>query len=233
MPEITIIITAYKDRGWIEEAIASAKNQTFKDYDIMFASDGNPWIENYANENNIPFYLFRKSNYSSLVNHAVLEAKGKWIKVLHDDDILELTCLEDLYNARGSADLVYGNAVIFNGDDKEHREIYRPPDKVTLRNLLPITVCPVNFEAELFRKEAFTDIGGFDINLGYSEDYDLLINFLVNGYKIQYCDKEVVWYRHHERQISGNEPDMKRREQDYLQSKYIEQIVKLINWADK
>jgi len=233
MPEITVIITAYKDRGWIEEAIRSAEKQTFKDYDIIFASDGNPWIENYATDHGIPFHYFQKSNYSTLVNRAVREAKGNWIKILHDDDLLTDTCLEDLYNARGSADLVYGNAIIFNGDDKKNFEIYRPPDKVTLRNLLPITICPVNFEAELIRKEAFLDSGGFDERLGYSEDYDLLINFLVKGYSVQYCDKEVVWYRHHPRQISGNEPEMKKREQDYLQGKYIEQIVNLIKWDDK
>jgi glycosyltransferase involved in cell wall biosynthesis len=230
MPEITIIITAYKDRGWIEDAILSAKNQTFRDYDIMFVSDGNPWLENYATSSGIPFICYPKSNYASMVNNAVTEAKGNWIKILHDDDLLTETCLEDLYGARGGADLVYGNAFVFNNNDKENYNIYQPPANVELRMLLPITSCPVNFEAELFLREAFLAIGGFDTNLGYSEDYDLLINWLDKGYKVTYCDKNVVWYRHHERQITGNEPAMREKEQAYLMSKYMDKIVNQINW---
>jgi len=232
MPEITVIITAYKDRGWIEEAIQSAKNQTFKDYDIMFVSDGNPWLEAYATSSHIPFRVYEKGNYSTLVNAAINEAKGNWIKVLHDDDILTPTCLEDLYNARADADLVYGNAVIFNGDDKQNTTIFCPPENVTLAHLLPIKTCPVNFEAELFRRQAFIDIGGFDTNLGYSEDYDFLINLLAAGYKLSYINREVVWYRHHERQITGNEPVMKNKEIRYLMSKHMALLAKNITWTN-
>jgi glycosyltransferase involved in cell wall biosynthesis len=230
MLKITVIITAYKDRGWIEDAIQSAKNQTFKGYDIMFVSDGNPYLENYATTAKIPFRCYPKGNYSTLVNQAVRDAKGEWIKVLHDDDLLTENSLEDLYNARGNADMVYGNAFIFNGDDKESATIYRPPENIEFRTLLPIITNPVNFEAELFRKSMFIDIGGFDSNLGYTEDYDLLFKVLIGGYKMRYCDKEVVWYRHHPRQITGNEPAMREKEQNYLINKYMNEILKRAKW---
>lgn len=231
MPEITIIITAYKDRGWIQDAIFSAKRQTFKDYDIIFVSDGNPWIENYACDNHLPFYCFPHRNYSSLVNDAVNVATGKWIKVLHDDDLLTETCLEDLHAEIEGADLVYGNAIIFNNDDKDTYSVYHPPVKADLRELYLRRSSPINFEAELIKRESFLSAGGFDTTLGYSEDYDLLLNFLSRGYNLKYCDKDVVWYRHHERQITGNEPEMKKREQDYIAKKYMDAFAKSINWV--
>jgi glycosyltransferase involved in cell wall biosynthesis len=230
MPKITVVVTAYKDRGWINEAILSAKNQTFKDYDIIFCSDGNPELKSYADKYEIPFYLAPKGNYSTAVNNAIIRAKGEWIKVLHDDDILCDTCLQDLYDARGSADLVYANAVCFNNDDLASATQYKPPANVTIKNLLPIINNPVNFEAELFRRDMFIDIGGFDPKLGYAEDYDFLLNLLSKGYKITYLDKDVVWYRHHPRQITGNEPEMRQAEGDYLRNKYLELIVNQIKW---
>jgi glycosyltransferase involved in cell wall biosynthesis len=230
MSKITVIITAFKDRGWIDEAIQSAMNQTFKDYDIVFAVDGNPELLAYADKYEVPFLHFPKSNYANMVNQAVGIVRGKWIKILHDDDLLTENCLEDLYNARGDADLVYGNAVCFNENDFASATQYKPPAKVTIKTLLPIITNPVNFEAELFKREMFLAIGGFDTNLGYTEDYDFILNILENEYKITYCDKDVVWYRHHQRQITGNEPAMREREQRYLQSKHMNLIVNQIKW---
>jgi glycosyltransferase involved in cell wall biosynthesis len=230
MPKITVIITAYKDRGWINDCIVSAKDQSFKDYDIIFVSDRNPILKIYADKHDIPFINSLKGGYSAAVNVAVHIAKGEWIKVLHDDDLLTHNCLTDLYNARASADLVYGNAMCFNDNDFESRVLYKPPAEVTLKTLLPIITNPVNFEAELFRRDVFIDIGGFDENLGYAEDYDFLINLLTKGYKLAYCDKDVVWYRHHKRQITGSEPELREYEQNYLRSKYMNVIVNQIVW---
>lgn len=230
MPKITIIITAYRDRGWIPDAINSALNQTFGDYDVIFCSDGNRELKKYADTFNIPFILAPKGNYSTAVNYAMGFAKGEWIKILHDDDLLTSNCLSDLYSARDKADLIYGNAICFNDDDYEHGMQYKPPSVVTFKTLLPIITNPVNFEAELFRRDMFIDIGGFDANLGYAEDYDFLLNLLNKGHKITYCDSDVVWYRHHDRQITGNEPAMRKSEQDYLIKKYMDIIVNQIKW---
>jgi glycosyltransferase involved in cell wall biosynthesis len=230
MAKITIIITAYRDRGWINEAIFSALNQTFDDYDIVFCSDGNKELKKYADEHGIRFILAPKGNYSTAVNYAMTKVTGEWIKVLHDDDLLTETCLADLYYARGDADLVYANAICFNNDDFDSANTYKPPKEITFKMLLPIITNPVNFEAELFKREMFIEIGGFDENLGYAEDYDLLLNLISKGYKTIYCDKDVVWYRHHPRQITGNEPAMRQREQDYLRSKYMDVIVNQIKW---
>ena len=230
MPKITVIITAYKDRGWINEAIRSAKNQSFDDYDILFCSDGNEDLIRYADKYDIPFFISPKGNYSTLVNNAMNIVSGEWVKVLHDDDMLNADCLQNLWDARGSSDLVYANAICFNNDDIAGAHQYKPPSVVTLKTLLPIGSNPVNFEAELIRREMFLEVGGFDKSLGYAEDYDFLLNVLSKGYKITYCDKDVVWYRFHPRQLTGNEPLMRQREHEYLQGKYMDVIVNQIKW---
>ena len=230
MPKISVIVTAYKDRGWIDESIQTALNQTFKDYEVVFAVDGNQYLMEYALKYDIPFFHFPKSNYANMVNQAIGMVKGEWIKILHDDDLLVETSLQDLYDARGRADLVYGNAICFNDNDIASARQYKPPAELSIKTLLPIITNPVNFEAELFRRDMFIDSGGFDPNLGYTEDYDFLLNILSLGYEVKYVDKDVVWYRHHERQITGNEPAMRYREQEYLTKKYMSLIVNNITW---
>lgn len=231
MSKITIIITAYKDRGWIPECISSAINQTFKDYDIMFVSDGNPDLEKYCKPSGIPFYCFEKSNYSNLVNQAAKIATGEWIKVLHDDDKLTKRCLRHLWQSRGESDMVYGNALLFKNNDRSDPLVYFPPVELSLRDLLPITVSPVNFEATLIKRETFLEIGGFDVNLGYSEDYDLLIQMLRHRKYLKYCPHNVVWYRYHDRQITGNEPQLKKQDIDYLTKKHMDILVSKITWG--
>ena len=141
MAKITVIITAYRDRGWINEAIYTALNQTFDDYDVVFCSDGNRALKKYADANGIPFILAKKGNYSTAVNYAITKVKCEWIKILHDDDLLTETCLADLYYARGDADLVYANAICFNNDDFASASQYKPPSELTIKKLVGKASC--------------------------------------------------------------------------------------------
>mgnify|MGYP000433066627 CR=1 FL=1 len=40
MPKVSVIIPCYNQVEFLEEAIASVKNQTFKDYEIIIINDG-------------------------------------------------------------------------------------------------------------------------------------------------------------------------------------------------
>jgi glycosyltransferase involved in cell wall biosynthesis len=194
---VSVIVSAYKDRGWLDAAIQSAINQDFKDKEVILSSDGNEDLYKYATKYSIDFVLTPKGNHSSSFNNAISYARGEWIKECHDDDILLPDAVTNLYNARGEADLVYGNAidVWFNGNET----IYVPPAKITLSSFLPVVSNPINFLTIMFKKSVRPR---FDTNLVHGEDYDFYLSLYLKGYKFAYCPKEVVRYRHHAGQLT-------------------------------
>jgi glycosyltransferase involved in cell wall biosynthesis len=58
VPKITIIVSAYTDRGWLDKAILSAINQDYPDKEVILSSDGNWQLKDYADKYRI--LLFSK-----------------------------------------------------------------------------------------------------------------------------------------------------------------------------
>ena len=90
---VSIIIAYDKDRGFLKEAIKSAENQDFDDYEII-VHQGN-------------------YNLSKNFNDAVMKAKGNYIKLFSEDDILLPNCLKDLYEGIKGYDFVNADAINF------------------------------------------------------------------------------------------------------------------------
>jgi len=216
--KVSLIISAYKDRGYLDDCIKSAINQNFKDYEIILSSDGNPKLSVFAEKYNILFVVTPKKNHSSALNNAVSKAKGQWIKELHDDDLLTVNCLHDSFAWKGDCDLIYANAVNFTGNSES---VYKSPSKVDLVDLLPCVTNPINSSTIFYKRDVFLKVGGFDTKLEYTEDYDFYLNLLTKGYKIGFINSIVSWYRLHSDQQTSHYDDKKRIEiRNYLIKKY-------------
>ena len=74
--KVSIIITVVRDRGWLEEAIQSALNQDYTDYEVILASDGNPEMKKYADKWGLEFSLSNGNRFSVNFNKAAKIAKG-------------------------------------------------------------------------------------------------------------------------------------------------------------
>ena len=197
--DVTVIIPAFKDRGYLDEAITSALQQDFLgSWQIILASDGNPDLVKYAKKYGIDFSLAPKGNLSSTQNRAMKIAKGKYIKGLADDDLLLPNTLTDLFNNIGDNAIIYANAINFN--DKGGT-LYKPKNtKVTLQSMLG--GCHVHGGTTMFLKDLFFEVGGRDEGIDCCEDYDFYFKLLINGYNFTYVDKTVYKYRLHATQKS-------------------------------
>jgi teichuronic acid biosynthesis glycosyltransferase TuaG len=235
MPKITVIVSAWNERGWLDEAILSAKNQTFDDYEIILSSDGNTDLVKYADKYEIRFTCAEKNCHSSALNNAVKEARGEWIKECHDDDLLTPNCLTDLWNNKDGADLLYANAINFVESNKEEFKIYKPPTEIALLNFLPIIKNPVPSSTIFYKRDVFLKVGGFDPDLKHAEEYLFYLNLLTHGYKFKYVDSNVAWYRYNSTQDSYILAKCREEVREYIQNKFnsyisVESIVNNIKW---
>ena len=182
---VSIIIPYNKDRGFLKDAVKSCENQTFDDYEILLQ-----WGDKSTSEN---------------INDGIERAKGEYIKLCGEDDILLPNCLMDLYHSIQGADVAAGHCINFREDDSFIRYVKVPYDvydlakKNTLHGL-----------GTLYRTSALWDVGLFDEDLDRMEEFELHLCLLANGYRFNLCDKVVAKYRLHTDQKShffNNYPD--------------------------
>mgnify|MGYP003591070736 CR=1 FL=1 len=216
MPKFTVIIQGFNDRGFFDQSIKSALNQTFKDYEVVLSSDGNPALEGYADKYGIKFSLSKPSNHSGSVNHAISNTDSDWIKVLDDDDLMLPNSLQKAWDNKNKGDLLQGDAVIVKGDEIF---IYKGKE-ISILSLLPIVMNPVNWATVSFSRAAYDSVGGFDTNVHFANDYDLYLNFLSHGFKIGLINGTMGIYRLHDNQMSKNLTHYRKLEKEYLIRKY-------------
>jgi glycosyltransferase involved in cell wall biosynthesis len=220
MNDITVIVSAHKDRGYLDECIESVLNQKFSgNYDIILSSDGDGSLYSFALKYNLQFTCSIKHNHSLAFNNAVKGSDSRWIKEVHDDDLLKPNCLQDLWDARADGDIVYGNAI--NVKDGEIILRHFSPPIVSIKTFLPIMSNTVHGGTLLLNRDVFLKVGGFDTNLNYAEEYEFYINLLSKGYKFSYCNKTLVQYRlHPDQQTSYFSNAINRQTKAYIENKY-------------
>jgi len=199
----TIIITAQRDRGFLEQAMDSAVDQKFpqQKYEVILASDGNRDLSSYAKAYKIQFVTGEKANLATSANRAVKIAKGEYIKLLSDDDILVPNCLMALVNKADEekADLVHAQAQYIR--DGESTWVYIPRiTHPTFEQLMAHN--HIHGGTTLYRRKALLEVNGYNETLWTGEELDLHFKLLRKGYRIGYVPSVVMLYRRHSEQKS-------------------------------
>jgi len=186
---VTIIIPYVKDRGYLGHALKSAREQTYKNIEILEVQANKSLGHNF--------------------NTGVEYAKGEYIKVLPDDDVLTTNCIEDLISNIGEADFIHANAVNFYPDGRTEK--YVPHLKNPSLNEL-IQHNWIHGGTTLYKRESLLKIGGMNTKLYTAEEYDLHLNMLANGMKLNYINSTVFLYRRYE----GNKSKQSNERTEYI-----------------
>jgi glycosyltransferase involved in cell wall biosynthesis len=107
MPFITIAIPTYRRLPMLRRAVESVFAQTFTDWEMVVSDDetppGDAWtfLETLARSDIRVRAVMNGGPHGACSNHntALKAARGEWIKILHDDDVLKPNCLEVLAHA--------------------------------------------------------------------------------------------------------------------------------------
>jgi glycosyltransferase involved in cell wall biosynthesis len=106
-PSVSICVPMYNGAAHLRECLESAFSQTFADIEVLLVDDGSTddtvaIAEHFARRDS-RVRLYRNSKNLGLVanwNKCVELTKGEWIKFLFQDDFLEPTCVERMFEAR-------------------------------------------------------------------------------------------------------------------------------------
>ena len=184
MKKVSVIIPYKENRGWLDNAITSVENQTYKNVELII-SQGNFGV-------------------SKNLNRGIKKATGDYIKYLCDDDLLDSRSIENsLKGFKNGVDFIHGKA---KGFDKliSNGVVYEPQKKnLRLDHLLKHNW--IHGGSLMYKKEVFEKIGYFNESLWTGEEYEFNLRALDYGLKIGYVDEILYYYRKHSLQKSiGN-----------------------------
>jgi len=167
---VSIVIAYDKDRGYLKDAVASAKAQDFKNYEVVIQQG----------------YNIRSIN----VNAGVKRAQGQYIKLLDEDDLLTHDCLRWLYAGISDFDWCCADGQSFGNGYVTYRG-YKP----TLEQMLEYN--RIFGGSMLYHIRCFDETGGFDESLITGEEYEFNLRLMSLGYTFTHVPRVVYRMREH------------------------------------
>jgi len=190
---VTVIIPYNKDRGWLQ----AAKDSVPEGVQLLLSKGDGNWPENF---------------------NAVLDkATGRYIRWLHEDDMLTPNCIEDSIRTfeEQDVDFIHGPAVEIFMNAGRATQRYTPPIKYpTVDDLLRKNV--LHSATMMYKREVFEKVGKMNETLNTAEEFEFNLRCLKAGLKIGYCETPLAFYRRHAQQkvrVVPKEQKDKEREQ--------------------
>lgn len=189
---VTVIIPYNKDRGWLQEAV----NSVPKGVQLLLSKGEGNWPENF--------------------NKVLDQVTGKYIRWLHEDDMLTPNCIGDSIRTfeEQDVDFIHGNAIEITPEGKQIRTYIPSIKNPTSTDLLIHNV--FHSATMMYKREVFEKIGKMNETLNTAEEFEFNLRCLKAGLKIGYCETPLAFYRRHPQQkvrVVPKEQKDKEREQ--------------------
>jgi len=258
MPKVSIILTSFNHEKYLREAIDSALNQSFDDFECIIwddASTDNSW-EIICSYTDARIIACRNSqNFGGgNINRALEIAKGEYIAIHHSDDVWELDKLAKqvaFLDSRDDIGAVFTNALAINEDgqtfvDEDHfyYKIFDQQNKTRFEWLRHFFIQgnALCHPSVLIRKSCFDDCGLYRVGLAQLGDFDMWIRLILKHDIYVFSEKMVRFrVRDSEANASGSRPETRSRVyfehllllSNYLKVDKLEDVIKIFPEAQK
>lgn len=212
---ISVVIPCYRQAHYLDEAIRSARAQTYRNLEIIVVDDGSPdnTAEVAARYDGVKCLRQRNLGLSTARNTGLLASGGEYIVFLDADDRLLPDALETgLHSLRAvpACAFVYGFCQLI---DHAGALIPTPPRSAIINNHYHALLKENHIwtpGAAMFRHSIFSQVEGFDPSLFRGcEDLDLYLR-ITKYFPIHCHGKMILQYRKHRASMSRNEFRMAR-----------------------
>lgn len=212
---VTVCIPAYNHESFVQETIASIIDQTYENIELIIINDGSP---DNTHEKIMEFYdkcekRFTHFTYINRENRGLIAtlnefielSEGYYFTVIASDDFcaknkteLQVKALKE----HPDYAMCYGNMI---GIDNNSNITKRRTTKYNVSGELFEKILFRNFitaPTVMLKKDVLIDVGGYDPKYKI-EDHPMWLK-ISKKYKILYIDKDLVYYRDHENNMSKN-----------------------------
>lgn len=192
---VTVVIPCYNQGETLEETVASVKQQSYSNVDIVVVNDGSDdqttlTVLKRLETDGITVVHTTNQGLAAARNNGIAVAKGEYILPLDGDDRIAEHYIEKAMEVFSSQNvgIVYCRAQLFGAVDTEW---ILPPyslEQMLLENVI--------FCSALFRKTDWQEVGGYDTGMLYGwEDYDFWLSLIERGCKVYQIPEILFYYR--------------------------------------
>ena len=229
MPKVSIVIPAYNHEKYVGEAIQSALDQTYQDFEIIITDDAS--TDNTAAEikkikdPRIKLTCFEKNQGGSVAaNNGIQQSNGQYIAILNSDDVFLPDKLEKqvkFLDEHENIGAVFGYAKIIDEDGKDftdkthfYYDIFKQPNRTRFEwlNYFFYKWNCLCHPSMLIRKECYGNTGLYDPRYAQLPDFDMWIKLCMK-YEIHVMPENLIKFRirKNEANLSGLRPETKIR----------------------
>lgn len=213
MVTVSVIIPTYNRAHTIGRAILSVLFQTYSDFELIVVHDVSKdgteeALKKFCDSRVVYIKNETKVGVSAARNMGIQLAKGEYIAFLDDDDEWLPTKLSKqislLSKLPKSVAVVYTGYNVLSENGKAIGGASQTceghiVDELRKRNCIGAT------STAMVRKEAFDNVGGFDEELAYNEDWDMWLR-VARHYEFRYVSQQLVNYYVSATSLSRNVP---------------------------
>ncbi len=202
---VSVIITTYKRADFLERAIESVLNQSYKDFELIVVDDNDKETEfrhkveelmqKYETNPKVIYIKHEKNkNGAAARNTGIKVAKGEFISFLDDDDyyfkdrLKILVSTLEKYNEYNAA----YTSVIKIRNNRIYEYINAKDDGNLEFEFLQLKSCIGTGSNMFFRTKVLKQLGGFDESFMRHQDLEVMVRFFEKGNIIKAIDKVLV-----------------------------------------
>jgi len=211
---VSVIMPCFNCEKTVAASIESILNQTYQNIEILIIDDGSKdntyeILKKYQNKHK-NIRLFKNQNNLGLtksLNILIEESKGEYIARQDSDDIsvIDRISLQYEFMEQKELDFCSSRATILYSRKKIPRSSHYLPKKIVMKFKNPF------IHGTLFiKKSILLDVGKYDENFYYAQDYKLMKTLIDNNYKFKIFRKPL-----YELNMENNISTNKRSEQNY------------------
>jgi glycosyltransferase involved in cell wall biosynthesis len=205
LPTFSIIIPTFNRAATIKRTLDSVYLQSIDDTEVIVVDDGSTdntkdILAEYIQLKGLKYYLQSNQGVSAARNYGAANANGEYLIFLDSDDTIKASWLKDYSDKinQQDIDILYCGIERLNGGKIVGNTSPQNPYKngVPYGNFIPGSFC--------VKRGLFNRVGGYDIQLSYSENTELSFRLKKEAPKEAFIESFNLEYRISDQGLSKN-----------------------------
>lgn len=209
-PTVTVQMPVFNGEDYLEDAIESILNQTYKDFEFIIINDGSTdgslnIINRYAHSDARIHVISRQNHGLGRTQHQLVQlAQGEYIAQMDQDDISLPNRLElqvEFLESNPKVAVIGGAYQLIDCSDRYITTLQMPLTNHEIQSHILAGHCAIAHPAAMMRSTHLKLVGGYNTRFNTAMDLDLWLRMGEFG-ELQNCSDVLLKYRLHDKSAS-------------------------------
>lgn len=223
-PEISVLMSVYNGKKYLQKSIESILNQTFSNFEFIIINDASidnslEIIKSFSDSRIVILNNSENLGLTKSLNIGLKQASGKYIARLDADDLSFENRLEKQLSfiKKNNLSLIGSSAILIDELGNEIGKKIKPENPTEIKFHL-LLKNPFLHSSLFFKKEDIEKIGYYDEKFIFAQDYDLVSRLSHSGFNLGNISEPLIKYRIQKNSITENKDYRKEQLKNALKT---------------